>query len=90
MHRLEKDIARYIYEYEHPKRIALSRKFPFLKRPILFLRHKTRDLENLFDFQATFERKDEFFTSVVARHQSVLRRKLGDSSPQLQEQKLPI
>ena len=88
MMKTEKEIAEHIYNYENPKRIAISRKYPFLKKSIIFLRHKTRDIQNFFDFRIKHERKDVFFDCVVARHQSVLRRKLGDSNPKLQEQKI--
>lgn len=88
MIKIEKEIAVCIYNYENPKRIALSRKYPFLKKPIIFLRHKVRDVQNFFDFRIKYERKNDFFDCVVARHQSVLRRRLGDSDPKLQEQKI--
>lgn len=88
MMRIEKEIAERIYNYENPKRIALSRKYPFLKKPIIFLRHLFRDIQNFFDFSIEFERKNDFFDCIVTRHQSVLRRRLGDSSPKLQEQKI--
>jgi len=32
MNKLEKEIAERIYNYENPKRIALSKKYPFLKK----------------------------------------------------------
>lgn len=85
---IAREIAKRIYNYENPKRIALSRKYPFLKKPIIFLRHQVRDIQNFFDFRITYERKNDFFDCVVARHQSVLRRRLGDSDPKLQEQKI--
>jgi len=86
--KIEKEIAERIHNYENPKRIALSRKYPFLKKPIIFLRHLFRDIQNFFDFSIRYERKNDFFDCIVARHQSVLRRRLGDSSPKLQEQKI--
>ncbi len=52
------------------------------------MRHKVRDVQNFFDFRIKYERKNDFFDCVVARHQSVLRRRLGDSDPKLQEQKI--
>ena len=88
MTNLEKDIARRIYSYEHPKRIALSKRYPFLKGLILVLRHLLRNGQNFFNLKIRFKRRKKFFNSVVARHQSVLRRKLGDSNPRLQEQKI--
>lgn len=88
MIKIEKEIAEHIFNFENPKRIALSRKYPFLKKPIIFLRHKVRDIQNFFDFRIKYKRKNDFFDYVVARHQSVLRRRLGDSNPRLQEQKI--
>ncbi|MBI2415791.1 MAG: VanW family protein [Candidatus Kerfeldbacteria bacterium] len=88
MMKIEKEIAERIYNYENPKKIALSRKYPFLKKPIIFLRHLFRDIQNFFDFRIKYERKNDFFDCIIARHQSVLRRKLGDSNPKLQEQKI--
>jgi len=86
--KIEKEITERLYNYENPKRIALSRKYPFLKKPIIFLRHKTKNMQNFFDFRIKYERKNDFFDCIVARHQSVLRRRLGDSNPKLQEQKI--
>lgn len=88
MNKLEKDIASRIQKFENPKKMALSKKYPILKWPIIFAHHKTRDIENFFDKRIKHENKSDFYTCVVARHQSVLRRKLGDSNPRLQEQKI--
>lgn len=88
MTKIEKEIAERIDNYENPKRIALSRKYPFLKKPIIFLRYKTRAIQNFFDFRIKHEKRNDFFDCVVARHQSVLRRRLGDSAPTLQENKI--
>jgi vancomycin resistance protein VanW len=84
----EKEILKRIYDFENPKRIALSRRYPFLKKPIIFLRQKARDVRNFFDFRIKAEVRSDFFDCVVARHQSVLRRKLGSSDPELQEKKI--
>lgn len=85
---VEKDIKKRLYEYEHPKRVALSRRYPFLKKPVLFARHRLKSLANLLDGRITRKQSTVFFPCVVARHQSVLRRKLGDSDVRLQEQKI--
>lgn len=85
---VQKDIVQRLYEYEHPKRIALSRRYPFLKKPVLFVRHQLKSLSNLLDRRITRTQSTVFFPCVVARHQSVLRRKLGDSDARLQEQKI--
>jgi len=88
MNNLLNDIAKRIYNYENPKRVAFSKKFPFLKKPIIKTRHLIRNLQNFLDFRIKFKKSSEFFECVVARHQSVLRRRLGDSDPKLQEQKI--
>lgn len=85
---VEKDIAQRIYTHENPKRVALSKRYPLLKKAIILLRYFIRDIQNLFDSRIKFERSSDFFDCVAARHQSVLRRKLGDSDMQLQEQKI--
>ncbi len=88
MNKLETEIKSHIYNYESPQRIALSKKYIFLKKPIIFLRHITRNILNFCDFRIKYKRKNDFFNSVAARHQSVLKRKLGDSNPKLQEKKI--
>ncbi len=81
-------IKKHLHDYENPKRVAVSKRFPFFKKPVIFIRHKTRDLQNFFDSRIKHEQRSDFFPSVVARHQSLLRRTLGDSNPRLQEQKI--
>jgi len=88
MSELEDEIARRIADYETPKRVAFSSKYPFLREPIIFLRQLARDMTNALDFRLRHKRQSEFFQWVVARHQSVLRRKLGSSDVRLQEQKI--
>ena len=88
MKQVNQDILKLIHDYEHPKRIALSKKYPELKKPIIFLRRINRDLKNLSNINLKHKKTDTFFPCIIARHQSVLRRKLGDSNPKLQEQKI--
>lgn len=88
MNAFENNLGHYIAEYEKPKRVALSRRLPFLKKPIIFVRHTIRGIQNTLDKRISYSRSDNFYTSVLARHQSLLRRKLGDSNPRLQEQKI--
>lgn len=85
---LEKEIAERIYDYENPKRTALSKKYPQFKKPIIFFRRTIRNVWNFFDFRMRCEKKNDFFNCIVARHQSVLRRRLGGSDPKLQEKKI--
>jgi len=86
--KIEQDIANHLYFYENPTREALSKKYPILKKPIIFLRHLIRNGQNFFNFKIKYKKRDDFFHCVVARHQSLLRRRLGDSNPELQERKI--
>lgn len=88
MNNLKKDLAKRIHDYENPRRTALSKKYPRLKKPIIFLRQATRNLKNFSDFNIKHYKKSDFLSCVIARHQSVLRRKLGNSDLRLQEQKV--
>lgn len=88
MNALHREIAKRIENYEKPKRMALSKKYPFLKDGIMLVRHAARSIQNFFDPRIKHTKKEVFFNCVVVRHQSVLRRKLGDSNPKLQEQKI--
>lgn len=77
-----------VADYEKPRRIAVSSKYPILKRPILTLRHVVKKIENLVMHSIARTRSNEFYSAIIARHQSVIRRKLGNSDPFLQEQKV--
>ncbi|MEI7510739.1 MAG: VanW family protein [Candidatus Peregrinibacteria bacterium] len=84
----QQHIINLIHEYENPKRIAISRRYPVLKTPLLFLRRSFRKIKNFFDVRVRYKRALEYYECIVVRHQSVLRRTLGDSNPRLQEQKI--
>lgn len=86
--KLEQEISKLLYNFENPKRTALSKKYPKLKTPIIFLRRNLRNTKNSLDPRINHEIRQEFFKCVIARHQSVLRRKLGASDKKLQEQKI--
>jgi len=88
MSKLVNQIVSKLIAFENPKRVPLSKRYPFFKKPILLVRFGIRHLQNFFDFKIRFTISDEFFDARVARHQSVLRRRLGDSDPRLQEQKI--
>jgi len=77
-----------VTNYEKPHRIAVSSKYPILKEPILALRHILKRIQNLIFRSIARTRSNKFYTAVIARHQSVIRRKLGNSDPFLQEQKI--
>ena len=85
---LKKKIKNYIYAYEHPGRIALSRKYPKLQKSIIFVRHLERNVKNFLDWRLQTRKSNKYFENIIARHQSLLRRKLGVSDPRLQEQKI--
>lgn len=88
MKELEQIILKLIQEYESPKKISFSKKYTFFKKPLIFLRQKIRNITNFLNFKIHFTRKKIFFNHIVAQHQSVLRRKLGNSEPRLQECKI--
>jgi len=85
---LEEKIRSLITDYETPQRIAFSRRYPVLKRPIVFSRCLARSVQNLLDPGIHCKKENDFYKCIIARHQSVLRRKLGDSDPRLQENKI--
>ena len=88
MKKIKTEIAHNIFLYENSKRIAFSKKYSLLKKPIIYLRQELREISNFFDPRLKYKRSHAFFNHIVARHQSVLRRKLGSSNPKLQEQKI--
>ena len=88
MNSLKTEILSYLYAFEHPKRQALSSRFPMFKRSILLVRRWLRSFQNYFNYSIHATRSEQYFDCVVARHQSLLNRKLGDSDPRLQRQKV--
>jgi len=72
---LKKEIINRINVYENPKRIALSRKYPFLEKPIIFLRCLKRSIQNILDSKLRIYKEDNFFEYIIADHQSELRKK---------------
>lgn len=85
---LEEKIQKLLENHEKPHRIALSVKYPLLRPAIIFLRKIFKKFSLFCDKNTNFSKSENYFPCVVARHQSVLRRKLGDSNPRLQEQKI--
>ncbi|MDR1253292.1 MAG: VanW family protein [Treponema sp.] len=84
----KEEILALLNNYENPGRIAFSRKYPFLKKPIIHLRCFIRKLQNIFDPGISYKKSGAYYKCIIARHQSVLRRKLGNSDPELQENKI--
>jgi len=85
---LQKEIISRIKNYENPKRIALTRKYPFLEKPVVFLRCFKRSIQNNLNFKMQVRRKNVFFDYPIAGHQSVLRKKTNDVDTRLQENKI--
>lgn len=81
-------LANLLAEYEAPKRKALSSKYPFIRKPILSIKQTSRTVQNLLDSKIRCHTAKDEFPMIVARHQSVLKRRLGDSDMELQEQKI--
>lgn len=81
-------ITNLVSSYKRSKRTAISKRFPFLKKEIIFLRYATTNIKNFLNLKIKHKKQKYYFNHVVAKHQSVLRRKLGDSDPKLQEQKI--
>ena len=88
MNALEKEILNRINNLKIPRRIAFSRKYPILKKPIVFLRCLLKSIGNFFDFNLKNTRKNDFYPCIIANYQSLLRRKSGDNNPKLQDNKI--
>ncbi|MCL2721495.1 MAG: VanW family protein [Treponema sp.] len=71
---LQKEILRYIDQYVNPKRVAVSKKFPFLKSTIIFLRCLKRSIQNNMDLKLKIHKEKSFFENTIASHQTVLRK----------------
>lgn len=80
-------IRKRIAQYERPTRRALSSRFPILVKPAIFARRSVRTIQNSLTLKKP-EHKDESLPCVIARHSSLLYRKLGESDPALQEGKV--
>jgi len=79
-------IKSHISEHQRPKRKAISSRFPLLVKPAVLTKKIIRGAQNTFTL-SKLKQKD-FFTCVVARHSSLLYRKLGDSDADLQKNKV--
>lgn len=77
-----------ITKIETQKRRALSARFPLLKKPIIKTKRLLKNGKNLSNRNLKVHFNNNYFPFVIARHQSVLRRKLGDSNAGLQEAKI--
>lgn len=75
-----------IEEFERPKRRAISSRFPMLVGPAMLAKRGIRSLKNSFTLPKL--KKSAFLPHVIARHSSVLYRKLGDTDVALQHNKV--
>ena len=81
------DISLLLKSKKNDTRIALSKRYPHFKNIILHIRYIKKYIENFKKYPLS-SLKSPLLTYTLTRHQSVLRRKLGDSDPRLQEQKI--
>lgn len=88
MEEIINEIEKLLYNYEKPKRKAFSSKYPFLIRPIIFFRQVLRNVHNFFSRNIYSHKENDFYAHIIARHQSILRRRLGNSDSKLQDQKI--
>ncbi len=76
-----------ISAYESPQKSALSFRYPILQKPIVFFRRTLRSLKNYLTLGFGLQKRT-FYENVVARHSSILLRKLGESDMRFQENKV--
>jgi vancomycin resistance protein VanW len=81
-------LAKLIATYEKPSRKAVSTQLPVLKKPIILTRRFAKKVQNITNLKIARKKSAVFFVCVIARHQSVLLRKLGDSEERLQKNKI--
>jgi vancomycin resistance protein VanW len=85
---LTKHVQQQATTYVKPRRRALSYKYPRLSKPITSLKRTKRNVANVMDRKVTKKIHYMYLSNSVTKHQSLLRRKLGNSDPRLQEQKI--
>lgn len=73
---------------EKNNRELLSQKYPFFKDHIMQSRILIRKAKDSLNFGIQYQKKTQFYDKVLARHQSLLLRKLGNSDIQLQVNKI--
>lgn len=82
------DIKQQLDDYYQPKRTALSKKYPILRLPIIWVKKRVVDVKNNFNKEISTKFEPNFFPSILVRHQSLLYRKLGNSKPELNDGKV--
>lgn len=85
---MKSKIGQHLKNFHFPKRKALSVRFPALRPIIIALKRLHKYTVMTLSRDIVHTHSHTYFPCVVARHQSVLRRRLGDSNPRLQEQKI--
>ncbi len=76
-----------LYDHLHPKHRSVSFRYPLLQKPIIFAKRSRRRFQDLVT-PVAHTITDTELPAVVARHQSVLMRTLGDSDMRLQINKV--
>lgn len=85
---LQKLVKMEAQKYVTPRRRAISYKYPRLSKPITTLKRTKRHVINMLDRKVTKKIHYLYLSTSLTKHQSLLRRKLGNSDPRLQEQKI--
>jgi len=89
---LREKIISLIKFYENPKRIALTKKYPFLEKPVIFLRRSIKSIQNILNFKIQVRRENTFFEYTIAAHHVELRKKPKNDNKEvdlrLQENKI--
>lgn len=85
---IEQDIYNRLKEITRPRRRAFSLIFPVLKRPAIFAHRHIRYFKDAFSGPYAQKKDSGVLPVVVARHQSLLVRRLGNSDPVLQKNKI--
>lgn len=75
-------------EYHSPKKQLLSAQSKVAYTAAVYYYRLRRHIKNYFGRRASQHTEHEYLPSVVARHQSLLLKKLGDSNEHLQRQKI--
>ncbi len=81
-------LVKLIDAHEKPHRKAVSTHLPAFKTLIILARRLAKKAQNITNFKIARKKSAVFFTCVVARHQSVLLRSLGNSEERLQKNKI--
>ncbi len=81
-------VSQLLSKYSQPRRQAWSSRYPQLKPLIISTRRFIRLATNSLNYRISYRRSDHYFSAIITRHQSALRRPLGASDPLLQEKKI--